>query len=51
MRVFVGFVALTASVLVIGIATANFPMIALAVVVGILVGYRWTRRVGTHNEH
>jgi len=51
MRIFVGFVALTASVLVIGIATANFPMIALAVVMGSLVGYRWVHRIGTHNEH
>jgi len=37
--------ALAAIVLVIGVATANVPMIALAVVVGLLVGYLWIRRV------
>ena len=37
--------ALAAIVLVIGVATANIPMIALAVVVGLLVGYLWIHRI------
>ena len=39
--------ALAAIVLIIGIAAANVPMIAVAVIVGILVGYLWVRRVRT----
>lgn len=39
--------ALAVIVLVIGIAAANVPMIAVAVVVGILAGYLWVRRART----